>query len=241
VRKTFAQDPTGQIPADVPLATGPPGFIPPNKEIHDSPKQVRDADAAAAAFSDIVDESEPYGLVSKIASAAHSTVSDLRKAWLSLSKSGSSAMDIPLPPRRRRRDSEDATPPVFALRPMPEPGTPEHDAALYKQAVYLRQATKRPYYVVDYNGRRAVTSRPQKHAKVLYVVEATTSASFPTQTSSGTTFYGRRGLKVIEKERQTRMARQSSSKCAGYDPKCRDKEWEVPAATGGVNLSLIRR
>lgn len=58
-----------------------------------------------------------------------------------------------------------------------------------------------------------------------------------TTTNTGLPFYGIHGLAQIEKDRKTRMRRQK--KCKGYDPKCRDREWEVPAPTGGVNL--IRR
>lgn len=72
--------------------------------------------------------------------------------------------------------------------------------------------------------------------------EATTSGMVaPTRTTSGSPFFGKAGLARIEKERQQRIKAQKT-KCKGYDPKCRDKEWEVPAQTGGVGgLGLIRR
>jgi hypothetical protein len=68
--------------------------------------------------------------------------------------------------------------------------------------------------------------------------EATTSSMLGLTTSNtGFPFYGMRGLAQVEKDRKTRMRKQK--KCKGYDPKCRDAEWEVPARTGGV--SLLRR
>lgn len=67
--------------------------------------------------------------------------------------------------------------------------------------------------------------------------EATTSAMLGSRTTGGLPFYGRRGLATIERERKERMKRRR--KCKGYDPKCRDKEWEVPAPVGGV--ALLRR
>ena len=72
--------------------------------------------------------------------------------------------------------------------------------------------------------------------------EATTSAMVaPTHTTSGSPFFGKAGLARIEKERKQRIKAQKT-KCKGYDPKCRDKEWEVPAATGGVGaLGLLKR
>lgn len=36
-----------------------------------------------------------------------------------------------------------------------------------------------------------------------------------------------------------RAKKRRKLKCKGYDPKCRDQEWEVPAPTGGV--TLLRR
>lgn len=60
-----------------------------------------------------------------------------------------------------------------------------------------------------------------------------------TTANTGLPFYGIHGLAQIEKDRKARMRRQKKSKCKGYDPKCRDKEWEVPAPTGGV--ALLRR
>jgi len=69
--------------------------------------------------------------------------------------------------------------------------------------------------------------------------EATTTANIGARTTGGLPFYGRRGLAVIERERKRRMKRQRRSKCKGYDPKCRDKEWEVPAPVGGV--AILRR
>jgi len=66
------------------------------------------------------------------------------------------------------------------------------------------------------------------------IAEATTSAMVaPTHTASGLPFFGKAGLKQVERERQERMKTQKT-KCKGYDPKCRDKEWEVPALAGGV-------
>lgn len=67
--------------------------------------------------------------------------------------------------------------------------------------------------------------------------EATTSAMIGSRTTTGLPFYGRRGLATLERERQARMKRRK--KCKGYDSKCRDKEWEVPAPVGGV--ALLRR
>lgn len=70
------------------------------------------------------------------------------------------------------------------------------------------------------------------------ITEATTSTSIATRTTDGRfPFFGKAGLAAIERERQDRMKRKK--KCKGYDPKCRDKEWEVPARTGGV--ALLRR
>jgi hypothetical protein len=67
---------------------------------------------------------------------------------------------------------------------------------------------------------------------------ATDTSDLGWLTDRGNPFYGRRGLKALEKERQARMKR-SKNKCKGYDPACRDKEWEVPAPVGGV--ALLRR
>jgi hypothetical protein len=70
------------------------------------------------------------------------------------------------------------------------------------------------------------------------IAEATTSAMVaPARTAQGSTFFGLRGLAQVERERKARMGR--AKKCKGYDPKCRDKEWEVQAPTGGV--ALLRR
>ena len=72
--------------------------------------------------------------------------------------------------------------------------------------------------------------------------EATTSAMVaPTHTTAGSPFFGKEGLRRVEKERQQRIKAQKKS-CKGYDPKCRDKEWEVPASTGGVTgVGILRR
>lgn len=69
------------------------------------------------------------------------------------------------------------------------------------------------------------------------VAEATTSANVGARTTGGLPFYGRRGLATLERERKQRMKRRR--KCAGYDPKCRDAEWEVKAPIGGV--AMLRR
>ena len=65
--------------------------------------------------------------------------------------------------------------------------------------------------------------------------EATTSTSIASRTETGLPFFGKAGLRAIERERRERMKR-SKKKCKGYDPKCRDKEWEVQMPVGGVNL-----
>jgi hypothetical protein len=70
------------------------------------------------------------------------------------------------------------------------------------------------------------------------VDEATTSAMVGSRTASGEVFYGRRGLATVERERQERMRRQKR-KCKGYDPECRDAEWDVPVPVGGV--AMLRR
>ena len=67
---------------------------------------------------------------------------------------------------------------------------------------------------------------------------ATTSGSVGSHTVGGLVFYGRKGLRQIEKDRRRRL-KTSNQPCKGYDPECRDKEWEVPAPTGGV--TLLRR
>jgi hypothetical protein len=217
--------------------------------VKDPPAVRRAVDLAAAAFSDIVDEgigykmSDPVGLMDK----TKSSVKKLRKAWISLSGSGESAVDQATKffrhPKKKKKSGirrpAAKKPSVFDLKH--KPGTPEHDAALYKTAIEVRRQIGKTMYIVDYNGRRYTTSNPQRHAKIIHVVEATTSASFPTQTTSGTTFYGRRGLATIEKERRSRMTRQNASKCKGYDPKCRDKDWEVPVPIGGAGLLLSKR
>ncbi len=69
------------------------------------------------------------------------------------------------------------------------------------------------------------------------VAEATTSSMVGSRTVGGEVFYGRRGLATLERERKQRMKRRR--KCAGYDPKCRDAEWEVKAPVGGV--AMLRR
>ena len=70
--------------------------------------------------------------------------------------------------------------------------------------------------------------QPLKHA--------TDTSDLGWLTDKGHPFYGRAGLKQIERERKARMTRK---KCKGYDPKCRDAEWEVPAPVGGV--AMLRR
>lgn len=72
------------------------------------------------------------------------------------------------------------------------------------------------------------------------ISEATTSSSIATRTTDGRfPFFGKSGLAAIERERRERMKRAKKSKCKGYDPECRDKEWEVKAPIGGV--ALLRR
>ncbi len=66
---------------------------------------------------------------------------------------------------------------------------------------------------------------------------ATDTSNLGFLTRQGNPFYGRAGLKQIERERQARIKRKK--KCKGYDPECRDAEWEVPAPVGGV--ALLRR
>ena len=69
--------------------------------------------------------------------------------------------------------------------------------------------------------------------------EATTSSAIATRTTGGLPFFGKAGLATIERERRERMRRAKKTKCKGYDPECRDKEWEVQAPVGGV--ALLRR
>ena len=262
VRATFAQDPRGLIPKDTPLPHGPPGFIPPDVAVNEAPAHAATMDVAADAMSDVVYEaigyklSNPVGLVSKISSATKSSIGKLRKAWHTMSKSGSSAAEpksqssattrsnifkhMKAGPHVSARHQRKVEPPgIFSTRH--KPGTPEHHAQTVVQAKELHRLIKKPMYVVDRNGKHHVTSNPSKHSKIVHTVESTTSASFPTQTTSGTTFFGRRGLATIEKERRSRMTRQSASKCRGYDPKCRDKDWEVPVPNGGAGLPLLKR
>lgn len=70
---------------------------------------------------------------------------------------------------------------------------------------------------------------------------ATTTRHIPRRTEKGRPFFGIRGLGAIERERQERMrrAKKAKKKCKGYDPECRDKEWEVRAPIGGV--AMLRR
>ncbi len=75
-------------------------------------------------------------------------------------------------------------------------------------------------------------------ARFRELAEATTTASIPHSTAPGLPFFGVRGLRQIEKERKARSKR-GKKKCRGYDPECRDKEWEVKAPVGGV--ALLRR
>jgi len=71
------------------------------------------------------------------------------------------------------------------------------------------------------------------------LTEATTSSAIASRTDTGQPFYGLAGLRQIEKERRAHMKKAKNKKCKGYDPKCRDLEFEVPMSTGGI--SLIRR
>lgn len=219
-KKTFAQDPSGQIPADVDL----PGS-----------EGAHSMDEAILAFR-LISESDPIGLISKLST----TAANLKKNWLSLSRSrpsGSSAVS-PKPSgfmakrnKRRRPSDDDDTPKVYSTRH--KPGSPEHAAALYRQAIELRKQTGKTMYIVNYGGRLWVTAKPQEHGKIVHIVEATTSASFAP-------FFGRRGLVSIERARKDRLQKSKSDKCKTYDPECRDAEWEVPAANAG-GLPLLRR
>lgn len=70
------------------------------------------------------------------------------------------------------------------------------------------------------------------------IVEATTTAMIARGTIGGLPFYGFDGLDQIEKDRKKRL-KTKNRPCRPGDVKCRDKEWEVPAPTGGV--ALLRR
>lgn len=99
----------------------------------------------------------------------------------------------------------------------------------------LREAIQRFRAVVDEattSGSVATTLQGGKPLR-----GATDTSDLGWLTDKGNPFYGRKGLKQIERERQARMKRKK--KCKGYDPKCRDAEWEVPAPIGGV--ALLRR
>jgi len=220
-RQVFAQDPLGLNKPDYKLTEAVAIF-----------RSLDEATSAGALASNLLQT--PFGLLSRVASSSSAKLS---KSWSDLFRSSTSAPKSPpvIAKRRKKSASKDTEAPLFKIAA--KPGTPEHDEALFKQAVAMRKMTGKPFYIVDYGyGRKYVTSRPQKHGKVVHVVEATTTANVGSRTDRGNPFFGRRGLQVIEKQRKERMRKQAASKCKEYDPKCRDKEWEVPVATGGVNL-----
>lgn len=220
-RTVFAQDPLGLNPPDYALSEAIAVF-----------RSLDEATSSASLASNML--KTPFGLLSRAASASSAALS---KSWSDLFRSSATAPKSPpvIAKRRKKGPRQDADRPLFKIAA--KPGTPEHDEALYKQAVAMRRMTGKPFYIVDYGGgRKYVTSRPMKHGKVTHVVEATTTANVGSRTDRGNPFFGRRGLQIIEKQRKERMRRQTASKCKHYDPKCRDKEWEVPVAVGGVNL-----
>jgi hypothetical protein len=70
------------------------------------------------------------------------------------------------------------------------------------------------------------------------VGEATTSGMVGRTSVGGLPFYGFNGLDQIERDRKKRL-KNKNRPCRPGDVECRDKEWEVPAPTGGV--TLLRR